>query len=59
MGKVGRPKSKDAKKHIITFRMNDDEYDSLKLYAQKCNMTISKFILLAIDEQCKLNARQR
>lgn len=49
MGKRGRPKSDVIKERIVTIRMSDTEYDTLKEYADKHQQTMTETIKTGID----------
>ncbi len=44
MGKRGRPKSDVIKERIVTIRMSDAEYRTLKEYSDKHQQTITETI---------------
>ncbi len=52
MAKVGRPKKEEIKEHILSARVSDDEWDMLKDYASKHEMTVTEAILKAIHMMC-------
>ncbi len=49
MGKRGRPKSDDVKERIVTIRMSDTEYQTLKGYSDNHQQTITKTIKTGVD----------
>ena len=56
MSKAGRPKSDNPKTHIITFRMNDEDYKKLKAYTERYNLTISEFMQQAIEIRYRMDS---
>ena len=49
MEKRGRPKSDVVKERIVTLRMSDEEYHTLKEYSKKHQQTIAETIKTGID----------
>ena len=49
MGKRGRPKSDVTKERIVTIRMSDAEYHTLKEYSDKHQQTITETIKTGVD----------
>ena len=49
MGKRGRPKSDVIKERIVTIRMSDAEYHTLKEYSDKHQQTITETIKTGVD----------
>ena len=41
MSKMGRPKSDNAKEHIVAVRLTDEEHERLSMYAKKHSLKIS------------------
>ena len=48
MGKRGRPKLDVIKERIVTIRMSDAEYHTLKEYSDKHQQTITKTIIFSV-----------
>ena len=44
MAKMGRPKLEETKGVTVSARLTQDEYNRLKEYAQKYNLTITQMI---------------
>ena len=44
MAKMGRPKLEETKGVTVSARLTKDEYNRLKEYAQKYNLTITQMI---------------
>lgn len=49
MGKRGRPKLDVVKERIVTIRMSDEEYYTLKEYSNKHQQTITETIKMGVD----------
>jgi len=49
MGKRGRPKSDVIKERIVTIRMSNEEYRTLKEYSEKHQQTITETIKMGVD----------
>ena len=49
MGKRGRPKLDVVKERIVTIRMSDEEYHTLKEYSDKHQQTITETIKMGVD----------
>ncbi len=49
MAKRGRPKSDDPKRNRIVVRFEDREFDMLKEFAMKNNLTIAEAIRKGVD----------
>ena len=49
MRKRGRPKSDVIKERIVTIRMSDAEYHTLKEYSDKHQQTITETIKTGVD----------
>ena len=41
MSKMGRPKSDNAKEHIVAVRLTDEEHERLTLYAKRHSLNMS------------------
>ena len=49
MGKRWRPKLDVVKERIVTIRMSDEEYHTLKEYSDKHQQTITETIKMGVD----------
>ena len=49
MRKRGRPRVENPKRHMITLRMDDREYDELKDTASSRGYTITELIKVSLD----------
>lgn len=49
MRKRGRPKLDVVKERIVTIRMSDEEYHTLKEYSDKHQQTITETIKMGVD----------
>lgn len=49
MGKRGRPKSDVTKERIVTIRMSNEDYRTLKEYSEKHQQTITETIKMGVD----------
>lgn len=45
----GRPPVDEPRVKKITFRVTDDEYDQIELYAKRCHLTKSQVLLKAFE----------
>lgn len=50
MARTGRPKSENAKKKVLSIRVNADTYKRLCAYAEAMNMTITDVVLKGLDK---------
>lgn len=41
MSKMGRPKSDNAKEHIVAVRLTDEEHERLTMYAKRHSLNMS------------------
>ena len=51
MPRTGRPKTESPKQRSLSLRVNDAEYEKLKDYAARHNMTITQVLQKGIDLQ--------
>ena len=51
MPRTGRPKSDSPKQRSLSLRVDDAEYEKLKDYAARHNMTITQVLQKGIDLQ--------
>ncbi len=49
MTKMGRPKSENTKKKVLSIRVSDQLYSQLLAYAEKQNMTTTEVVLRGIE----------
>lgn len=49
MTKMGRPKSENTKKKVLSIRVSDQLYTQLLAYAKEHNMTTTKVVLRSIE----------
>lgn len=49
-GKMGRPAAEDPKKKIVTMRLTQSQYDELKAYADKYELTVTQVLLKSWEE---------
>lgn len=49
MAKMGRPKSENRKKKVLSIRVSDQLYSQLLAYAEKQNMTTTEVVLRGIE----------
>lgn len=51
MAKTGRPKSDDPKKHLIGLKLTDSEFEKVKEYASRNDMTTTQVLQRGLDMQ--------
>ena len=49
MAKMGRPKSENTKKKVLSIRVSDQLYSQLLAYAEKHNMTTTDVVLRGVE----------
>lgn len=49
MTKMGRPKSENTKKKVLSIRVSDQLYSQLLAYAEKHNMTTTDVVLRGVE----------
>lgn len=49
MTKMGRPKSENTKKKVVSIRVSDQLYSQLLAYAEKHNMTTTDVVLRGVE----------
>ncbi len=49
MTKMGRPKTDNVKKKVLSVRLSDDLYERLLKYAEEHNMTLTEVALLSLE----------
>ena len=49
MTKMGRPKSENTKKKVLSIRVSDQLYPQLLAYAEKHNMTTTDVVLRGVE----------
>ena len=49
MTKMGRPKSENTKKKVLSIRVSDQLYSQLLAYAEKQNMTTTEVVWRGIE----------
>ena len=49
MAKMGRPKSENSKKKVLSVRVEDSMYEQICAYAQKHNMTVTEVVLESLE----------
>lgn len=50
MARTGRPKSENAKKKVLSIRVDTDTYKRLCAYAEANKMTITDVVLKGLDK---------
>lgn len=46
---MGRPKSENSKKKVLSVRVEDSMYEQICVYAQKHNMTVTEVVLESLE----------
>ena len=49
MAKMGRPKSENSKKKVLSVRVGDSMYEQICAYAKKHNMTVTEVVLESLE----------
>ena len=49
MAKMGRPKSENSKKKVLSVRVEDSMYEQICDYAKKHNMTVTEVVLESLE----------
>lgn len=49
MAKMGRPKSENSKKRILSIRTDDSLFEKICDYARKHNMTVTEVVLAGLE----------
>lgn len=50
MAKMGRPKSENAKKKILSIRVEDALYERICSYAEQHQLTVTEVVLQGLDK---------
>ena len=50
MAKMGRPPLENPRKKRLNLRFTEEEYNRLKAYASKCNVTMTEVILERLSD---------
>ena len=50
MAKMGRPPLENPRKKRLNLRFTEEEYNRLKAYASKCNVTMTEVILEKLSD---------
>ena len=50
MAKMGRPKSENSKKRILSIRTDDSLFEKICDYARKHNMTVTEVVLAGLEK---------
>ena len=50
MAKIGRPKSENVKKKVLSIRVEDSMYKSICDYARKHKMTVTEVVLQGLEK---------
>ena len=53
MAKIGRPKSDNSKKKVLSVRVEDPIYEQICAYAQQHNMTVTEVVLESLERLFK------
>ncbi len=54
MAKMGRPKSDNPKKNVLSIKLTDGETERLRAYASKHDMTITQVLQRGLDIQYEM-----
>ena len=46
---LGRPRKEDPKSNVVTMKMNNEELERLREYAEKHNMNVTEVIKKGLD----------
>ena len=58
MAKMGRPKSENVKKKVLSVRVEDSMYARICDYAQKHNMTVTEVVLESLERLFKKSKKK-
>lgn len=50
MAKMGRPKSENAKKKVLSIRVADSQYQRICAYAEQHQMTVTEVVLQGLEK---------
>lgn len=50
MAKMGRPKSENAKKKVLSIRVEDSQYQRICAYAKQHQLTVTEVVLQELEK---------
>ena len=50
LAKMGRPRSENAKRHRVSVRFDDKDFDRLKNLAETCDLTITEAVRKGVED---------
>ena len=59
MAKIGRPKSENVKKKVLSIRVEDSMYKCICDYARKHKMTVTEVVLQGLEKVLKGSYRRQ